>query len=114
MIKVQEYLGLELDFKGKSLTPKTVIGLLDKEIVKYAKNPKYEWVEVNLPFELGEKLCTVVAEKYRKDGEWFMVAFRTEEDKTTFVLGTRKTSESWYIGKTSLGYEDYPMDWTVI
>ena len=40
MIKAQEYLGMELDFKGKKLTPKTVMGLLDKEIIKYAKNPK--------------------------------------------------------------------------
>ena len=114
MIKAQEYLRMEIDFKEKNLTPKCVIGLIDKKIIEYAKKPKYEWVEIDLPFELGEKLCTVVAEKYRKDGEWFMVAFRTEEDKTTFVLGTRKTSESWYIGKTSIGFEDYPMDWNIV
>ena len=114
MIKAQEYLGMEQDFKNKKLSPKCVIGLLDKEMIKYAKNPKYEWVEIDLPFELGEKLCTVVAEKYRKDGEWFMVAFRSEEDKTTFVFTTRKTCESWYIGKTSIGFEDYPMDWVTV
>lgn len=114
MIKAQEYLGMEIEFKEKQLTPKCIIGLLDKEIVDYAKKPKYDWVEVNLPFELGKKLCKVVANKYREDGGWFMIAFRTECDKTTFVLCTKKTSESWFIGKTSVGFENYPMDWEII
>jgi hypothetical protein len=114
MIKAQEYLGMEIDFKEKNLTPKCVIGLIDQAIVEYAKNPKYEWVQVDLPVELGKKLCTVVADKYIKEAGWFTVAFRTEENKTTFVFTTRKTGESWFIGKTSIGFEDYPMDWTTI
>lgn len=114
MIKAQEYMGMEMEFKEKTFTPKCIIGLLDKEIVEYAKKPKYEWVEVNLPFELNKKLCKVVAEKYRKLGGWNLVAFRTEEDKTTFVFGTKKTGECWFIGKTSIGFEDYPMDWNII
>ena len=114
MIKAQEYMGMEIEFKEKTFTPKCIIGLLDREIVEYAKKPKYEWVEVNLPFELNKKLCKVVAEKYHKLGGWNLVAFRTEKDKTTFVFGTKKTGEGWFIGKTSIGFEDYPMDWNII